>query len=191
MPPSGPRSGSTPPHPLAGTAPDAVLAEEDALRSLLVETVVWFDATGRPIGRKTGQPSMVEFSAPELTTMRDSILTHNHPLGWGYPATDPRRAGNSFSDDDVHFAVAADVAEFRAVTPLLRFSIARPVAGWRAAPREIRLYHAAQKDVAAAELALAIKLGSLTLEEAEASLYHETIRRLSAQLGIRYTRWEG
>lgn len=191
MPPSGPRPASRAPHPLAGTAPDAVLAEEDALRPLLVETVAWFDAMGRPIGRKTGQPSIVRFTAAQLTTMKDSILTHNHPLGWGYPANDPRRGGNSFSDDDVHVAVAADIAELRVVTPLLRFSAERPPGGWPVTPTLIRLFHLGHAMVVDAELELAVATGQLTLEQREATLYHEVAQRLTTQLGIRYARWEG
>jgi hypothetical protein len=179
------------PHPLAGTAPDAVLIEEDALRPSRIETVVWFDTAGRLIGRKPGQPTQVQFTADELAVMTNAIVTHNHPLGWGFPPTDPRRAGNSFSDDDFAFAIAADAAEFRAVTPLLRFSIARPPGGWGVSPSWIRLLHGAQALVIGAELDLAVATGRMSLEEREATAYHEVAQRLAPRLGFRYARWEG
>jgi hypothetical protein len=178
------------PHPLSGTAPDTVLSEEDVLRPQHLETVVWFDPMGHPIGRKTGQPSLVGFTAAELTTMKDATLTHNHPLGWAYPATDPRRAGNSFSENDFHFAVAADVAELRVVTPLLRFSAERPPGGWPVSAALIRLFHLGHASVVDAELELAVATGRLTLEQRQATLYHVAAQRLSTQLGIRYARWE-
>ena len=186
-------SATNPPgrHPLAGTAPDAVLVEEDALRPLLTETVVWFNATGNPLGRKAGQPTTVAFTPAELTSMRDAIVTHNHPLGWGFPPTDPRRAGNSFSDDDFEFAVAADVAELRAVTPLLRFTAKRPPGGWAVSPQWIRLLHVVQASVVEAELDLAVAGGRMTLEQREATEYHEIAQRLAPQIGFRYERWEG
>jgi hypothetical protein len=83
------------------------------------------------------------------------------------------------------------VAELRAVTPTLRFSIRRPPAGWGTTPALIRLYYGLMLHVLRAELDLAVRLGTMTLETRDATLYHETARRLVRYFGFGYERWEG
>jgi hypothetical protein len=180
-----------PSHPLSGTAHDAVLFVEDVIRPLPYEVAAWFEPNGNEIGRRIGRRSDVTFTATEAASMKDAIFTHNHPDGWNFPASDPRRAGNSFSDDDFDLAVRADVIELRAVTPTLRFSLRRPADGWGTDPATIRLYHAVIMSVVSAELNLAVQLGTRTLEARDATLYHETARRLADHFGFGYERWEG
>jgi hypothetical protein len=186
-------SATNPPgrHPLAGTAPATVLAVEDTLRPLPVEVAVWFDQHGNELGRRGGQPSEVTLTADEATSMKDSIFTHNHPDGWRYPPSDPRRAGNSFSDDDFAFAIRVDLAELRTLTPTLRFSLKRPLGGWGTTPELVRAVHSLFEQIVAADLSIAVASGSLTLEERDATHYHEVAKRMASQLGADYSRWVG
>lgn len=117
--------------------------------------------------------------------MRDCVLTHNYPLGWQYAADDPRRAGASFSAEDVELALDADVVELRAVTPRLRFSLKRPTAGW---PNSMDLLwnYAATERHRATILRRDVEVGALTQETATARLAHEVMLSLATMYGLQY-----
>ena len=180
-----------PPHPLAGTTLDVVLAEEDAIRLLRHEVAVWFDLTGHVIGRKSGGPSSLDFSPDEVVSMRDAIFTHNHPAGWTFAPADPRHAGSSFSDDDIALSAAADLAEIRVIGPLARFAARRPPDGWNVTADRARQQYVRLVEVVARELLTAYVYGNLTVEQMEQTFYHEVVRRLADQIGFAYERWEG
>ena len=105
-------------------------AKEEQIRFQTFESAFAWDAQGNEILAKDGQQYEVTFTAQERAALKDATLTHNHPHGLGFADTDPQSAGNSFSPEDIAFAMACDLAEMRVVTPKLRFSMKRPASGW-------------------------------------------------------------
>jgi len=117
--------------------------------------------------------------------MRDCVLTHNHPLGWQYATNDPRRAGASFSAEDVELALDADVVELRAVTPRLRFSLKRPIGGWPDSQGFLMDYAAIERRVGFT-LFRDVEVGTLTQETATARWAHEVMLSLATMYGLQY-----
>ncbi|MBA2276683.1 MAG: hypothetical protein H0W06_02865 [Chloroflexia bacterium] len=161
---------------------------EDELRQYRwAEVAVVLDpATGREIWRKQGAQDEVGFAEHELVIMENALLAHNHPIGWRYPVSDPRHAGTSFSQSDIALAMMADVAELRAVTPLLRFSLKRPGSGWPDSAKVLADYDAIDREV---ELALLHDMRNGSIDEATAVARHghEVVSRLSLMHGLNYT----
>jgi len=166
---------------------DRIKAVEDESRqSRWDEIAVVLDRiTGDELWRKQGRGAAVAISVQELATMRDCVLTHNHPLGWQYAVTDPRHAGASFSVEDVGLALHADVAELRAVTPRLRFSLKRPATGWPDSLELLSDYDAIERRVASA-LLRDVKVGASTQETVTARQAHEVMLRLASVYGLHY-----
>ena len=100
------------------------------IRHQRFESAFVYDPKGNLVFGKDGAQYEVAFSPEELKLMKGNILTHNHPRGLGFPDTDPRSWGNSFSDDDIFLASTHELAEIRAVTPKQRFSMKPPPEGW-------------------------------------------------------------
>src|SRR5438876_12431967 len=96
----------------------ALRVNEEAIRHAPVESLYAFDASGRLVLVKTGGPREIEATFLEVSRLRDTVLTHNHP------------GGKSFSLDDVQVAMIGDVAELRVVTADRRFRLQRPTEGW-------------------------------------------------------------
>lgn len=160
--------------------------EDEIRQSRWDEIVVVLDqTTGEEVWRKQGSGAEIAISVQELAIMRDCVLTHNYPLGWQYTADDPRRAGASFSADDVELALDADVVELRSVTPRLRFSLKRPTAGW---PNSMDLLwnYAATDRHRATILRRDVEVGALTQETATARLAHEVMLSLATMYGLQY-----
>jgi SPP1 gp7 family putative phage head morphogenesis protein len=116
----GPMPPQQPPAPGPRQSPqDTAAIEEARIRSIAdhEEAILIDSATGAVVWRKDGQQASVDFNAAEIAQMRGQVLTHNHPLGWRYPADDPRSAGSSFSSADVAMMVTGQLAEIRAISP--------------------------------------------------------------------------
>jgi SPP1 gp7 family putative phage head morphogenesis protein len=103
---------------------------EDDIRGQSYESAAVVDADGNVIFRKDGRTNSVSFTPEEFVLMNDKTITHNHPAGWTFSSTDPRRAGNSFSPSDVKLAIEQNLAEIRAVTPEYLYTLKRPQGGW-------------------------------------------------------------
>jgi hypothetical protein len=171
---------------------DRIRAVEDEIRqSRWVEIAVVFDPlTGEELWRKHGTAENVGFSQLELAIMRDGLLTHNHPIGWRFPASDPRHVGTSFTRSDIDLALRADVAELRAVTPVLRFSLKRPASGWPDSARLLEDYDFIDRDVAYALLRDILR-GTVDDESAAGRRGHEVVSRLSLMHRLEYSREVG
>lgn len=104
--------------------------EEEIRMNKSFETAVLVNSDGDILIDKRGKSTSVEFTQNECLMMKNGILTHNHPLGWRYNENELGRIGNSFSKADLSMAIAHDLAEIRAVTPLYTFSMKRPDKGW-------------------------------------------------------------
>ena len=93
------------------------------------ESAYGFDlATGRMVWERHTDGMEVPLTPEDRVQLRGMIFTHNHARGWAFPESDPRRAGSSFSPDDVVSAALVGLAEVRAISPHHLFSM-RPMEG--------------------------------------------------------------
>jgi len=114
--------------------------EHDVRRERNREYAVIIDnETGRVVGsRIRGERAIIQFTDEQLRSMHGRILSHNHPDGWRYPETDPRRPGAGFSDYDARMLADWGLAEIRAITPAYLYRLrppADPASHWSLARR--------------------------------------------------------
>lgn len=152
------------------------------------ETAVVFNKDGDILVDKRGKATSVAFTETEVRKMKDAILTHNHPRGWGYDKNEWGRIGNSFSMDDLKLAINADVAEIRAVTPNYTFSMLRPEKGWRISLDDLNKKYKKINDQIYKDNTAAINLGNVTPEQANAVHFHMLNRALAKEFGWIYTK---
>lgn len=155
--------------------------------------------------RKVGSAASVGFNAEEFARMAGNVLTHNHPGGWDYAGTDPRRAGNSFSFDDVDLFVRARLAELRAISPRYIHTLKPPAAQHDTSETKyfrhvvsgfsqdrIRQEFASYEMLARAQLGARIRdpHDPFTANDAIAAHYHVILQMLSRDWGVEYERKE-
>lgn len=151
------------------------------------ETGVVFDSKGNILIDKRGASYSVSFEKEELLRMKDGIMTHNHPRGWGYPENSLGRIGNSFSVEDISLAVFHDLAEMRAVTPNFTFAMKRPEAGWGDYQEIMKTIDKENKKLKK-EFEKRIFSNTLTPGQASATHYHVLWKRVSRLLGWDYSK---
>lgn len=152
------------------------------------ETGVVFDKNGNILIDKRGAKYSVSFDNDELLKMKDSILTHNHPRGWGYPDNSLERIGNSFSPDDIYLAVNWDLAEIRAVTPNYTFRMKRPDNGWGISFEELQKMVNQENKNIRSEFGNRINKGTLTPSQASTVHFHTLWKRISTKNGWDYSK---
>ncbi len=150
---------------------------------------VW-DARGKVVVEKTGTATHVSFTPQEKQAMRNCVFTHNHPGGWTFAENDVRRAGCSFSREDVQFAAEAEVREMRAVSPGYIHIIRPSAGGWDANWAQAKLIPEYRKQDHAVRLDFLTGIvdGRMTPEEAEVQHFHEVWTRVAKSLSLDYTR---
>lgn len=146
-----------------------------------------FTADGQIVHR-IGEKSSVTYTDADVPMLKNSVMTHNHPLVWSMPEGDPmRELGNSFSPADIVFSAHHDLKQIRAVSGDVLFVADRPEGGW---PDYRDLHMAieyADLDVSD-EFRAKIKNGDLTVPMAQAMHFHEIMSRVLPKWGIGYTR---
>ncbi len=91
--------------------------------------------TGENILSIAGNSDTVEFTGSQIRSIRDSVLTHNHP------------GGLTFSVDDIAFSAFSDLAEMRVVTPERHvYRMLRPAKGWPPEKRILSVFKKAVED---------------------------------------------
>ena len=168
----------------------AISEAEDKIRAQRHETAHVFGPNGESLFSNDGGKDYVNISEAAIANIKgkNAVLTHNHPAGWGYPTSDPRHAGNSFSLEDARMAVAADLAEMRAVTPTRTYSLRRPTGGWDG-PRLERAYADVNRETRRT-FTDRIQRGQMTIAEAEAQHTHTVWQQVAAAIGAGYS-YEG
>lgn len=152
---------------------------ERSIRNLPIEHAAVFDDAGKLILRKTGTADSVVFTAAETAKLKGSVLTHNHPLG------------GSFSASDVSLAARMDIREIRAVSSLHTFSLGRPTDGWPGlSDQEIHAAWDSAKDSVVTQIREMRRAGSWphSLDDSKIMAEHEVMLRVSKQLGATYKR---
>jgi hypothetical protein len=91
---------------------------EQWLAALPHEVALAFDQHGALLLCKAGEATKVAFTDAELTDLRDTIFTHNHP------------SQSFLTVRDMEFACHNDVAQLRAVAGPVVHILTRPAAGW-------------------------------------------------------------
>ena len=81
---------------------------EESIRNNSYESAVVFDKDGKIIMNKTGSEHEVKFSKADMASMKDGVLTHNHP--------GTTSAMSTFSKADVDLATKSGLQQMRAVT---------------------------------------------------------------------------
>lgn len=178
----------TPPPPQ--TPAEKIAAVEARIRPQRFESAAVLNANGDQVFFKDGEQYKVEFTKMELALMRDNIITHNHPRGWGHPVDDPRRGGSSFSLEDIRLASRGEAREIRAASPWYDHSMMPGENGWNYDYFKDVIAPAFQKadDEFYSESMRAIADRKITLAQAEADRYHVVWERVSKRLGLKYSR---
>lgn len=152
------------------------------------ETGVVYDNIGNILIDKRGKAYSVSFTKEECLKMKDAIMTHNHPRGWGYPDNSLERIGNSFSPEDIYLAVNWDLAEMRAVTPNYTFMMKRPETGWGVSVEELQKIVANENKKLYTDFRKRIANGTLTPSQAGAVHFHTLWKKISTKYGWSYSK---
>ncbi|RHR75551.1 hypothetical protein DWW69_09685 [Bacteroides sp. AF16-49] len=152
------------------------------------ETGIVFDNKGKIVIDKRGASYSVSFTQEECKKMKDAIMTHNHPRGWGYPEKSLARIGNSFSPADIYLAVTWDLAEMRAVTPNYTFSMKRPQSGWGMPYEKVKNIIESENKKLRKEFDKRIDDNTLTVSQASAMHFHILWKRVSEKCGWNYSK---
>jgi hypothetical protein len=169
--------------------PKQVLELEDRLKTQKFESLAAFDSKGKQIVFLDGEQYSVDIPESMIPRLKNTIITHNHPMGFEYPETDPRHLGNSFSTEDIDLLYTAASAEIRAVSPGYRHSMKPPKNGWTFQSRDdivdalLNIEIEVKKDFQAK-----VNTGELNYKEAEANHQHEIMTRLSKKYKTIYER---
>lgn len=169
---------------LSDAAQKTVRKEEDRIREKSSEIGVVVDPeTGEKLFQSVGGHDSVTFTDDQIRQMKDKVLTHNHPGGWGYEFGDPRRAGNGFSTPDWIMASEADLLELRAVTPAYRYVARRPAGGWPPSD-QLRTAYEELDEAVTQENMQRIRAGEITTSEASATHWDTVSVRVADRFGI-------
>jgi|GEM_PF-1444970 len=155
------------------------------------ETAMCFDSKGKILIDKRGESTSVNFVQSELGKMKDCVLTHNHPRGWGFSENSLGRIGNSFSPADIYLAISANLSEIRAVTPTYTFSMKRPKTGWGISVNELNKVINEEHQKCLSNFNKIINNApswhkDVCAERASALHYHIVMKNLSKRLGFIY-----
>jgi hypothetical protein len=169
-----------------------VRAKEDEIRAQRFESAFFWDWQGNLLLSKDGEPDLVRFTPQEIALVKGSISTHNHPYGWKFSERDPRRAGYSFSENDVKSACHASLSVLRIVTPQFRFMLKAPSQGWNVDYWETTLKPACQQTQAVVRVYLKaqIQARQILQSDGEALFRHLLWTRVATELGLTYSREE-
>lgn len=142
------------------------------------EVAVFLDAKGREVLRKTGETDHVSFTAAELKKLRGTVSLHNHP------------DVISFSEDDVRFAMAHQLAELHVVDSAYHYTMRPPSSGWNKKLWDVSVSRIYQEELADAEsrFSAALKNGQINDAQYAQNLDDEVWRNVAARAGLRYKR---
>ena len=158
------------------------------------ETGVAFDKDGNVVLDKRGAATSISFTDAECKAVKDCVFTHNHPRGWSAKTGTLKRIGNSFSKNDITFAIGNDTAEIRAVTPTFTFSMKRPKNGWGISILEVNeSFILMEREVKSQMLTMISKAKTneeqeRAIERAEILHHHLIWKKFAEKYGIKYTK---
>lgn len=168
-----------------------LMIQENIIRANNFESAIIFDSKGRILVNKKGQQYSVAMTKQEMSLVKDSVFTHNHPRGWASKENTLGRIGNSFSKEDILLAISGDAAEIRAVTPTYTFSMKRPQDGWvystgvlsKAIDAENKKVHSILS-----ELIKKLNYNERDIERAQALHWHLVMKNIAKRYGFIYSK---
>ena len=157
---------------------------EDSIKDKSIEHLYIVDArTGELKAKTIGDRYSV--SIPSEKGIKGNIITHNHP-----PLVSDRSSamykGQSLSVHDVIIAARYDAKEIRAVTTAYRHSMS-PKGKW-ADEKTLSDSYNKHYDRAIQKMRWDIVFGSLSVDEANASLWHEVNKSVAKEMNMNYAR---
>ena len=164
-----------------------IVGMEQKYRRNKDETLHVFNSNGDIVYSIGGKGAQVVFDRRNIPA--NSILTHNHPRSLGKSGIG--RIGNSFSSDDIRYAISVNAKEMRAVTPTYTFSIKRPKGGWGVSAYE------AKKAFAKANMKVSkqmhkyldqTKWNKSSIARAEVTHFHKVMKILANKYGWDYSK---
>ena len=171
---------------------NASLAQVEAwLREQPRESAFAFDATGKKVWERHTDGFEVDIPPEDHRLIRGTVFTHNHPRGWAFPPDDPRRAGDSFSPEDISgVAIPLALIEIRAVSPKCRFTMKPARHGWPDVNRLSRAYDLLDETLRQQMTAdlLAGRMSAQEMAQRNADHCHLVWQQLAELLGLVYAR---
>jgi hypothetical protein len=165
----GQRSGDSHRQPEEDWSREVVLrAEEEwVLGNPSRERAVLLDQAGRVLTRKEGEPGAVLWTEEGLRPLyrRVDLITHNHARG------------TSLGADDLATLLFLDAREVNAITPQLRFRLARSTDAWPV--EELLVAFGEERQRLVREMTSARNEGRMTDEQVELHFYHELWQRVT------------
>jgi hypothetical protein len=152
---------------------DVVREEEKGIVNSKFEHALIVDATtGEVVTRKTSSASnYVLFTISDIIRMQDIgggvLFSHNHP------------SGNSFSPDDLLFAIKVNMKEMRAVTKDFVYRMRPGPAGWPSR-KNLNSVYEQLNTTQTAEWGKRIQEKTLSIAEANKTHFHELWKKMVA-----------
>lgn len=164
-----------------------IVGMEQKYRRNKDETLHVFNSKGDIVFSIDGKGAQVVFDPNKVPA--NSILTHNHPRSLDKNGI--RRIGNSFSSEDIRYAIRVNAKEMRAVTPTYTFSIKRPKGGWGVSVAEVtKAFANANRTVSkqGRNYLDQTKWQESNIARAEVTHFHKVMKILAKKYGWEYSK---
>lgn len=149
---------------------------EEKSAGLKHEEAAVYDKNGKPLFKNTGTASQVTFTDEQLAQMKGAVVTHNHP------------SGSSFSATDIELMTRTGAAEIRVATPDYFYSVRpRSAAGYDLSKNALNFLEKYKKETAIA-LSGKYHKGKWTQRKYTIEYWHEVWSRAAADGWIDYER---
>lgn len=152
----------------------AAVQVEENIRKDKLETGAFIDKNGAVVLQRQGEPDHVGFYPDELSRMKGTTFTHNHP------------GNTTFSAEDISLAAATGLYELRAVGPTLRYTMVAEN-GW---PDHATMEAAIKESMVVAQKRVDSMAGrgELENEHRQSEAEHQVWVAFSAALKLKYGR---
>lgn len=158
---------------------------EESIASNKSESAAVFDKKGKELFRTSGKETEVTFTDAQLTQMKGSVVTHNHPDTIGgkkFPD------GGSFSESDLQLMNKTGASEIRAITKNYVYRMRPKIAGGRSFSGNAQFIADGKKPKVKSALDKKVKAGKITRAQAAVEYMHEVWKQVADEGLIEYER---
>lgn len=152
-----------------------MVAFENRIRTLSIESGAFFDVHGRLLVQTTGTEKDLDFTDDALELGRFGYFTHNHPNG------------GTFSERDIQTASKLNLQQVSAVTPVLRYRMSKAGGQWPSRPalrRSLDMLDGKANDI----VKEMIRIGDLPHRYANDEINHQLWVLVAREFGLVYCR---